>query len=58
MSVTYNIQNIVKDLANKLSNQELTELSVSLAEYVEIVVGAELSSEDIADKRFAEVLPC
>lgn len=58
MSVKYNIQSIVKDLANKLSKQELTELSVSLSEYVEIVVGADLSAEDIADKRFAEGLVC
>ena len=57
MSVTYNVQNIIKDLANKLSNQELTELSVELADYVEIV-GAELSADEIADKRFAEGLVC
>lgn len=57
MSMTKNIQNIVKDLVNRLSNQELTELAVSIAEYVE-VVGAELSTDEIADKRFAEGLVC
>lgn len=55
MSITNNIQNIVKNLANRLSNQELTELAVSLAEYVE-VVGVELSTNEIVDKRFAEGL--
>jgi len=57
MSITNNIQNMVKDLTNRLSNQELTELAVSLAEYIE-VVGAELSTDEIADKRFAEGLVC
>ena len=57
MSITNNIQNMIKDLANRLSNQELTELAVRLAEYVE-VVGAELSTDEIADKRFAEGLVC
>ena len=49
---------IKKKLIKGLSIEDLTELTITLTEYLETISGADISAEEIADKRFAEGLVC